>query len=91
MISRIRIEAFGTTPNEVADTLHPHADLIEQMLGISVGRGEEVIERDTNEPFGSRFAYKGRLNLHPDISENPIPLADLKALQAKAPTFPVAG
>ncbi len=69
MISRIRLDAFGRTPDAVSETLYPHADLIEKMLGVDVCRGECVIERQLAEPEGSLFAFKGRLLLLPDISE----------------------
>jgi hypothetical protein len=84
MISRIRIEAFGQTAEAVERTLYPHADLIEEMLGISVARGECVLERSTEEPEGSRWAWKGRLQLHPDVSDNPTPLAELRKMAEDA-------
>jgi hypothetical protein len=68
MISRIRIDAYGKTPNEVADTLYPHADEIEKVLGVGVSRGECVIEAQLAEPQDSDFAFKGRLNLHPVLN-----------------------
>lgn len=67
MISRIRMDAYGRSPADVADTLYPHADLIEEMLGVSVGRGEFVVERNLAEPDGV-FAFKGRLILHPSLN-----------------------
>lgn len=70
MISRIRLDAYGKSPEDVANTLYPHADLIEgpAVLGVPVSRGECVIERQLGEPEGSAFAFRGRLVLHPDIS-----------------------
>lgn len=69
MISRIRLDAYGRTPGDVSETLYPHADYIEEMLGVGVSRGEFVVERNLEEPEESVFAFKGRLILHPDISE----------------------
>lgn len=69
MISRIRIEAYGHSADEVERTLYPHADLFEHVLGVSVNRGECVIERAQDYPDDSVFAFKGRLVLHPDIGE----------------------
>lgn len=68
MISRIRLEAFGATADEVERTLYPHAEEIEKLLGRPVSYGQCVIERKLDEPSGSRFAFEGRLILHPDIS-----------------------
>lgn len=67
MISRIRLDAYGTTADEVERTLYPHADEIEKLLGVSVARGACVIERNLNEPEESVFAFQGRLVLHPEL------------------------
>ena len=69
MISRIRLDAYGQTADAVERTLYPHADEFEKVLGVSVSRGECVIERQMEEQEHSMFAFKGRLILHPDISE----------------------
>lgn len=68
MISRIRMDAYGNSPGDVSNTLYPHADEIEKLLGVPVSRGEFVVERCLEEPDDSVFAFKGRLILHPDIS-----------------------
>lgn len=68
MISRIRIEAIGVTADEVERTLYPHADEIEKLLGVTVCRGECVIERDVAVPDGGFSAFTGRLLLYPDVS-----------------------
>lgn len=67
-ISRIRLDAYGTSAGICAQVLHDHAAHIERLLGVSVSRGQEVIERQLAEPADSMFAYSGRLLLHPDIS-----------------------
>lgn len=64
MLTRIRLDAFGETPGAVTDTLYPHANLIEEMLGREISRGEFVVERCLPEPDDSEFAFKGRLVLH---------------------------
>lgn len=66
-IAHIRLRAYGETADVCSRVMHDHADLIEEMLGVFVSRGEEVIERSLAEPAGSLLAYEGRLNLHPDI------------------------
>lgn len=67
MISRVRLDGYGTSADYCSRVLNDHADLIEQMLGVSVSRGEEVIEKQLTEPVNSDFSYKGRLILYPDI------------------------
>lgn len=74
MISRIRLDAYGKTADEVERTLYPHADEIERILNVFVSRGECVIERQMKEPDDSIYAFSGRLTLHPDTSTNPTPL-----------------
>lgn len=64
MLSRIRLDAFGLTPAAVADTLYPHADLIQELLGKEISRGEFVVSRSLEEPEDSKFAFSGRLVLH---------------------------
>lgn len=66
-IFNIRLRAYGETADVCSRVMHDHADLIEDMLGVHVTRGEEVIERQLAEPDGSLFTYEGRLLLHPDI------------------------
>jgi len=73
MISRIRIEAFGATADEVERTLYPHADEFEKVIGEKgLLRGECVIERDLAAPDGP-YAFKGRLLLYADTS---VPITD---------------
>jgi hypothetical protein len=67
MISRIRMDAFGETAQEVANILENHAHEITRLLGNSVPYGEQVISRNLAEPEGSVFAWEGRMNLHPEI------------------------
>lgn len=68
MISRIRLEAFGSTADEVERTLYPHADEFEKVIGEKgLMRGECVIERDLAVPEGP-YAFKGRLLLYADTS-----------------------
>lgn len=74
MISRVRLEAYGTTADEVERTLYPHADQIEELLNVQCSFGECVIERQLEEPDDCVYAFKGRLVIHPDTSENPAPL-----------------
>lgn len=68
MLSRIRLDAYGGSADEVERTLYPHAAEMERLLGVSVSRGECVIERQVDEPEDGPFAFRGRLLLHPDIS-----------------------
>lgn len=68
MISRIRMDAYGRAAEDVANVLENHAKLIEEMLGVSVCFGEQVIERQLDAPRDSALAWRGRMNLHPDIS-----------------------
>lgn len=68
MISRIRLNSYGSTAALCSQVLHDHANLIEEMLGVSVSRGEEVIQRSLAEPDGCDYAYEGRLTLHPDVA-----------------------
>lgn len=68
MISRIRLDAYGTSPGDVSDTLYPHADEIEKLIGRDISRGEFVVERNLEEPEDSFYAFKGRLTLHVDIA-----------------------
>jgi hypothetical protein len=68
-IAHIRLRAYGETADVCSRVMHDHAVLIEEMLGVYVTRGEEVIERSLAEPSGSLFAYEGRLTLHPDIQD----------------------
>lgn len=74
MLTRVRLEARGASATEVELILYPHAEHIERLLNVTVGRGECVIERDRAEPDGP-FAWKGRLVLHPDMSDEPLTLA----------------
>lgn len=67
-ICRVRVDAYGSNAEICSRVLHDHAHGIEQLLGVSVARGEEVIQRKLGEPEGTIFAYEGRLLLHPDIS-----------------------
>jgi hypothetical protein len=68
MISRIRLDAYGKSPGDVSDTLYPHADEIEKLIGREISRGEFVVSRNLKEPEGSFYAFEGRLVLHVDIS-----------------------
>jgi len=72
-LSRIRLDAFGLTPAAVTDTLYPHADLIQEMIGKEVSRGEFVVSRNLEEPIDSDLAFSGRLILHVplDVDLNP--------------------
>lgn len=64
MLSRIRLDAFGLTPAAVTETLYPHADYIQELLGKEISRGEFVVSRNLAEPADSDFAFSGRLVLH---------------------------
>lgn len=66
MITRIRLDAVGLTPAAVTDTLYPHADLIQEMLGIPIKRDEFVVSRDLTVPADSDAAFTGRLILYPE-------------------------
>ena len=72
MISRIRLDAFGESPQAVASTFEIMVAVL-QALPINdhadpVMPGECVIERDLNEPDDTRHAWKGRLVLHPNVA-----------------------
>jgi hypothetical protein len=64
MISRIRIDGSGESAADVEAGLHDAADRVEAAFAPhAVKRGEQVIERDLEEPDGS-FAFIGRLLLY---------------------------
>lgn len=70
MISRIRFDAFGSTAAEVENWLRAAASQTNHDLALQSSFGEQVIERSLAEPEGSRFAFKGRLILHPNTAED---------------------
>ena len=70
MISRVRIDSYGHSPGAAASALHECANRLMAYLP-NCSYGEEVIERDLNEPDDSIYVWKGRLNLHPDINGSP--------------------
>lgn len=71
MISRIRLEASGTTMGDVDSDLRDLAKQVRDLFWRPVLEGEHVYERQMGEPAGADTAYKGRLILHPDISTVP--------------------
>lgn len=69
MISRIRIDAFGASAADVEHALFTAYAHFNEVLELNAEPGEQVIERDLPEPFGTRHAFKGRMILHPDVQE----------------------
>ena len=78
MITRIRVEADGASAREVEEHLHAVANYLEPMLGGSMSRGDQHIQQENGEPNGTRFAFQGRLTLHPDTSSDAPQVAGLQ-------------
>ena len=77
MITRIRVEADGASAREVEEHLHAVANYLEPLLGGSMARGDQHIQQENGEPNGSRFAFQGRMTLHPDTSSDAPQIASL--------------
>lgn len=74
MISRIRLEAFGATATDVERDLLGLAAKVSKLnvngnTPSDLMPGEQVIQRELNEPDGCRTAFSGRLILHPNVAE----------------------
>jgi hypothetical protein len=70
MISRIRLDAYGGTAGQCEQALLAAASSIDNALWpeqSGPAYGAQVIERNLVEPMGSKFAFQGRLVLHPDL------------------------
>lgn len=83
MISRIRIDAYGSTASNVEEQLLDFAVKCDQATGATeCSYGEMVIERQLTEEYGTAFAFKGRQTLHPSIGAAPfIPETVLESSQ----------
>lgn len=81
LIARIRIDAYGSTAGETELMLLNFATECDKATGRpTCAYGEQVIERNMDEPYGSTFAFKGRLILHPDLGMEPfVPTTKLRA------------
>ena len=68
-VSRIRIEAEGPTVGDVSAALNGVADRMAGLNGFEDApfHGQEVYERNLDEPIDSSTTYSGRLILHPRI------------------------
>lgn len=67
-ISRVRFEAYGTSAEDVAATLHEYAQRCDAASGASeCSQGTTVIERNLEEEEGTAWAWQGRLTLHPSL------------------------
>lgn len=69
MIFRVRVEAYGYSAADCENSLRKAADAMDVHLGLEASRGQQVIEKDAAEPEGSLFHFKGRLILHPNVSD----------------------
>lgn len=69
MISRIRIDAFGASAADVEHALMAAYARFNEVLELDASPGEQVIERQLEEPYGTRHAFNGRMTLHPDVQE----------------------
>lgn len=69
MISRVRLDAYGSCAGAVEKSLVNAADSLDcNLFSQPAGRGQQVIERVLEEPDGSKFAFRGRLLLHPALA-----------------------
>lgn len=67
-ISRIRFEAYGHSPEDVAATLREYASRLDSASGASeCSQGATVIERNLPEDDGSAFSWQGRMTVHPGL------------------------
>ena len=69
-ISKVRIEAFGTSAGEVQATLMEMGERCDAASEApSCSYGECVIEADLAVPWGSPYKWHGRLTIYPDIGQ----------------------
>lgn len=67
-ISRVRFEAYGSSAEDVAATLHEYAQRCDAASGASeCSQGTTVIERNLEEEEGTAWAWQGRLTQHPSL------------------------
>lgn len=71
VVNRVRIEASGPSVGAVSVALYEAARRMAGLNGFEhdPARGQEVYERNLEEPDDSRWAYSGRLILHPVVAE----------------------
>ncbi len=74
MVFRVRVEAYGYSAADCENSLRKAADAMDVHLGLEATRGEQVIEKDSGEPEGSLFHFKGRLILHPNVADSALQL-----------------
>lgn len=80
MISRVRIDAYGTEPAELHAELLAMATACDNLTGRpSCAYGEQVIERNLTEEDGTSFAWKGRITIHPDVGTEPFVPGEIAA------------